>query len=162
MELKINGCVNDTIVDGPGIRYAIYTQGCHHACEGCHNPDTHDLEGGSVTTVETLLATIDANPLLSGITLSGGEPFLQPEPLALLAAEAHKRKLTVWAYSGYTFEELLTDETARPLLEQLDVLVDGRFELAQRSLSLKWRGSSNQRVLDVPASLNAGHAVELA
>ena len=151
MEIRIAGTVNDSIVDGPGIRFSIFTQGCSHHCPGCQNPPTWNPD-----------ATIARNPLLKGVTLTGGEPFEQAEPLIALCRACHERGLDVWAYSGYTFEELVAGKAgtaARELLELCDVLVDGLFVEELKSLSLKWRGSSNQRVIDVPASLAAGEAV---
>ena len=160
-ELRIAGTVGESIVDGPGIRYTVFTQGCPHHCAGCHNPQTHDFEGGKLFSVETLLGDICRNPLVSGVTFSGGEPFCQPEPLHALALELKRRGKHLMAYSGYTFEELLEQENpfVRKLLEQLDLLVDGRYIEAERDLELRFRGSANQRVLDVPASLAAGTAV---
>ena len=160
-ELRIAGTVGESIVDGPGIRYTVFTQGCPHHCAGCHNPQTHDFEGGKRFSVEVLLRDICRNPLVSGVTFSGGEPFCQPEPLYALAVELKRKGKHLMAYSGYTFEELLAQEDpfVRRLLEQLDLLVDGRYIEAERDLELRFRGSANQRVLDVPASLAAGAAV---
>lgn len=159
--LRLAGIVPESIVDGPGIRYAIFVQGCPHHCPECHNPQTHDFSGGSEVLPETILAELEGKPYLRGVTLSGGEPFCQAEALHALAAALKQRGKHVMAYTGYTFEELLAsdDPFVRPLLEQLDLLVDGRFVLAEKSLELKFRGSANQRVLDVPASLAAKAAV---
>ena len=160
MEIRIFGIAEDSIVDGPGLRLAVFTQGCPHHCPGCHNPDSHDPEGGRMGTTEEILEMLDDNPLLDGITLSGGEPFLQPEPCRLLAEATHERGLNVWCYTGYTYEALLGSGPAhRALLDAVDVLVDGPFVLEKRSLELKFRGSSNQRLIDVPASLKAGNVV---
>jgi len=162
--LRIFGTADDSIVDGPGIRFSIFAQGCSHACAGCHNPEALPFEGGRVVLVEELMAQIEANPLLAGITLTGGEPFVQPEPFSKLANWAKAKGLSVWAYSGYTLEELLVgipSEEARELLKEVDILVDGRFDEAQKSYELKWRGSANQRIIDVPASLAANEVVEL-
>ena len=163
MKLRIAGIANDSIVDGPGIRLTVFTQGCPHCCPGCHNPQTHDFAGGSEGDTGDIIAMIRRNPLLDGVTLSGGEPFCQPEPCAGIARAARSMGLNVWCYSGYTFEELIAQgsEAQKALLAELDVLVDGRFELEKRSLECRFRGSSNQRLIDVPASLNAGRAVEL-
>jgi len=162
--MRIAGLVQDSIVDGPGLRFSVFTQGCAHACEGCHNPETHDFAGGTEMTPESVIAAMLSNPLTDGVTLSGGDPFYQAADCALIARAAHERGLDVWAYTGWTFEELLklaeTDEGKRALLEETDVLVDGPFILAQRTLSLPWRGSRNQRLLDVKASLAAGRAIE--
>ena len=163
MKLRIAGIANDSIVDGPGLRLTVFTQGCPHRCPGCHNPQTHDFSGGNEGDTADIIAKIKRNPLLDGVTLSGGEPFCQPEACAEIALAARDAGLNVWSYSGYTFEELCEQgtEAQRALLMELDVLVDGRFELAKRSLECRFRGSSNQRLVDVPASLKAGYAVEL-
>ena len=158
-ELRIAGTIGESIVDGPGIRYVLFTQGCPHGCPGCHNPQTHDFAGGTEVQVSDLLADILKRPYVKAVTLSGGEPFCQPAPLAQLAAALKDKGFHLMCYSGYTFEELLQLEEARPLLEQLDLLVDGRFVESRKNIELRFRGSDNQRVLDVPASLAAGSAV---
>lgn len=162
MELRIAGTVNDSIVDGPGFRFTVFTQGCPHHCPGCHNPQTHDYQGGKLVQIEDLIAQMRENPLLDGLTLSGGEPFEQPQACAELARMAREIGLNVWVYSGYTFEQLLEKPECRELLEACDVLIDGRFMLAQRTLELRFRGSRNQRVIDLPQSLKDGRAVERA
>ena len=154
--MRIAGIVNDSIVDGPGLRLAIFAQGCPHHCPGCHNPESHDFAGGSDMDTEKIIARMDANPLLDGITLTGGEPFEQPDACRILADAAHARGLNVWAYSGYTFEQLCAVPEKRRLLEACDVLVDGPFLLAERSLDLRFRGSKNQRVLKVSELLAGG------
>lgn len=160
--LCIAGTVNDSIVDGEGYRYTIFTQGCPHDCPGCHNPQTHAFSGGKQVKARVLLEEIMGNPLLEGVTFSGGEPFCQAGTLVALAKELHSRDLNVWCYSGYTFEELISCETAevQELLRSIDVLVDGAYVEAQRDLTLSFRGSSNQRVLDVQESIEQGRAVE--
>ncbi len=159
--MRIADYIQDSIVDGPGLRFAVFTQGCIHHCEGCHNPETHDPMGGREISVQELIDKMLASPLTSGLTLSGGDPFLQPEPCAELARAAKEHGKNVWAYSGWTFEELLADERpgVRQLLENTDVLVDGRFVLSLRSLEIPFRGSTNQRLVDVPKSLKEGRAV---
>jgi anaerobic ribonucleoside-triphosphate reductase activating protein len=165
--IRLFGTADDSIVDGPGMRLAIFVQGCSHACPGCHNPKAQPAGGGRLVSAGDLLADVLANPLLAGITLTGGEPFEQAAALVPLAAavrgrEVRGRRLTVWAYSGYTFEQLLAgvpSEAAPELLRHCDVLVDGRYVEEQRSPELPWRGSANQRLIDVPASLAAGEAV---
>ena len=160
MDIRINGYVNDSIVDGPGLRFVVFTQGCPHACPGCHNPQTHDLLGGRVADTGEIIALMRENPLLSGLTLSGGEPMLQPEACLLLAREARAMGLDVWVYSGYVYEDLLEmGEAVNQLLAACDVLVDGPFILDQRSLTLPFRGSRNQRLIDLKASREAGQAV---
>lgn len=162
MKIRIAGLVNDSIVDGPGFRFTIFTQGCPHHCVGCHNPQTHDFQGGSNMDTDEIVSRFKKNPLLDGITLSGGEPFCQSEACAELAREARALGLNVWCYSGYTFEELASGKDEwKTLLQELDVLIDGPFVLEERSLECRFRGSRNQRVIDVPASLKARTIVEM-
>lgn len=158
MRISLSGVTGDSIVDGPGLRLTIFTQGCPHHCPGCHNPQTHDPAGGSWGDTDDILAAAAENPLLDGITLSGGEPFLQPAECLELAKGAHGLGLNVWAYTGYTLEELLAEnDPARiALLHEIDVLVDGRFLLAERSLELRFRGSRNQRLIDMKKTLEMG------
>lgn len=159
--MRIYGLVQDSIVDGPGFRFACFVQGCPHGCPGCHNPDSHAPQGGREMSLEEVERELLKNPLTDGLTLSGGEPFAQPEDCLALAKFAHAHGLNVWSYSGWTFEYLRGQGSPaqKALLEELDVLVDGPFLLSERTLSLPWRGSRNQRVIDVPASLAAGTAV---
>lgn len=161
MRISLSGVTGDSIVDGPGLRLTIFTQGCLHNCPGCHNPQTHDPNGGSWADTEDILAAAAENPLLDGITLSGGDPFLQPVPCLALAEGAHKLGLNVWTYTGYTWEALLEENDADKLalLKETDVLVDGPFLLAERSLELQFCGSRNQRLIDVKKSLAAGEVV---
>lgn len=156
--MKIFGLAQDSIVDGPGFRFACFVQGCPHGCPGCHNPDSHDPSGGREMTVEEVAAEMLGNPLTDGLTLSGGEPFAQAEDCLALAKIAHGHGLNVWSYSGWTFEYLRDQGTPeqKALLAELDVLVDGPFLLSERTLSLPWRGSRNQRVVDVRRSLETG------
>lgn len=159
--MRIANVVSDSIVDGPGLRFTVFTQGCPHHCPGCHNPDTHDPAGGRDASVEELAALMRSNPLTDGLTLSGGEPFDQAGECAALAARARTDGLSVWAYTGYRYETLL--ERGEPevlaLLEQVDVLVDGPFVEALRSYDALFRGSTNQRLIDVPGSRASGTVV---
>ena len=159
--IQIAGTLQDSIVDGPGFRFTVFTQGCPHNCKGCHNPQTHDFSGGETSTTDKIIDLMISNPLTDGLTLSGGEPFCQSIACAEIAHAAHAAGLNVWAYSGWRFEQLAADNEKRELLQLCDVLVDGPFILSLRSLSLPWRGSKNQRLIDVPASLKAGEAVEI-
>lgn len=149
MNLKIAGIVDDSIVDGEGIRLTVFTQGCPHHCHGCHNPQTWSFTGGHEIDTEDIVERIKANPLLSGVTFSGGEPFLQPAPLAEIARAVHQLGLNVWSYTGFTLEQLKQRTDARQLLEEVDVLVDGPYIEALRDLTLRFRGSSNQRILNL-------------
>lgn len=158
MNLRIAGTVNDSIVDGPGIRFTIFTQGCPHRCKGCHNPQTHDLYGGKIVTIDSLIIQIQSNPLLYGVTFSGGEPFLQAESLAELGKYIHAHtSLNIVTYTGYTFEELLSvsnvDKACMRLLEESDILIDGLFIESEKSYELRFKGSSNQRCINVKDSL---------
>ena len=159
--LDLSGIVSDSIVDGPGIRTAIFCQGCPHHCPGCHNPETWEFGCGTPMEEETLLEIVESNPLCRGVTFSGGEPFAQAAGFAKLAKLLKEKGYEVASYSGYTFEELLkgTDDQKK-LLGSIDVLIDGRFVQAEKSLELVFRGSRNQRILDVKKSLAAGKAVE--
>lgn len=148
--MRLSGIVEESIVDGPGLRYVLFTQGCPHHCKGCHNPQTHDFEGGFPFTAEAALAQIAENPLLAGVTLSGGEPFEQARALCAVAEGVQAMRKNVMAYTGYTFEALLArnDHWTNRLLELTDVLVDGPYVESLRDLELQFRGSSNQRLLD--------------
>ena len=147
--IRLYGTVNDSIVDGPGLRYVVFTQGCPHHCKGCHNPNSHDLLGGYLVDMKDLLLEIDKNSLLDGITISGGEPFIQAKNLISFIKEIKKRHLHIMIYSGYTFEEIMSlGKDERELLSLCDTLVDGRFIQSQRSLSLRYKGSLNQRIIN--------------
>ena len=164
--MRIAGLVQDSIVDGPGLRFTVFTQGCIHDCPGCHNPETHDPAGGREMSVQEIVDEMVKNPLSDGLTLSGGDPFCQAADCAELAKIAHSLHFDVWTYTGYTYEQLAalagTDPAVDALLRETDVLVDGPFLIRQRSLSTKWRGSTTQRLIDVRASLAAGRAVAAA
>lgn len=149
----------DSIVDGPGVRMVVWTQGCCHHCVNCHNAQTWDMEGGKAYPVDELEEEIMEAQLQTGITFSGGEPFLQAKQLLILAQAARKKNLNIWAYTGFLYEDLLQDETKRELLEQIDVLVDGPFLEAQKDYRLNFKGSRNQRIIDVPKSLKENKVV---
>ena len=158
MDLKVYGIVEDSIVDGPGFRMAVFVQGCPHGCPGCHNPESHDFAGGIIMDTGEIVKRFEGNPLMDGITLSGGEPLCQPEACLELARAAHAKNLTVWCYTGYTWEALQqeADPARQALLKEVDVLVDGPYLQARRSLELGFRGSGNQRLIDVPRTLATG------
>ncbi len=157
--LRLSGVANDSIVDGKGLRYTVFVQGCPHHCKGCHNPQTHDFAAGYEEDTDTLLKAISANPLLDGVTLSGGEPMCQAKALLPLARECRARGLSVWVYSGYTYEMILEHPDMLALLKEVDVLIDGPFQLENRSLELTFKGSSNQRGIDVQESLKSGEPI---
>lgn len=158
MKLRIAGIVNDSIVDGPGLRFTVFTQGCPHDCPGCHNPETHDPNGGHDEDTDVIIEKMSRNPLLSGVTLSGGDPLCQPLPCLEIARAAHARHMNVWAYTGWTLEKLLedADPDVMSLLNEIDVLVDGPFILKERSLELLYCGSRNQRLIDMKKTLAQG------
>lgn len=159
--LKISGIEPESIVDGRGFRFVIFTQGCPHNCHGCHNPQTHDFNDGKWADVQDLYEEICDNPLLKGVTFSGGEPFCQPNPLVALAKLIHTRKLDLTIFTGYTYEELLKkrDPDVDALLSETDILIDGRFVLEQKDLTLCFKGSRNQRIIDMNRTRQAGHLV---
>ena len=160
--LRLAGIANDSIVDGPGIRVTIFGQGCPHHCHGCQNPETWNDAGGTLVEEQELVQIIEKNPLAKGVTFSGGEPFAQAESFGVLAKLLKDTGYEVASYSGYTFEELLNGtKEQKELLRKIDVLIDGRYEEDKRSLNLIYRGSTNQRIIDVPESLAQGKAVEI-
>ena len=161
-ELRLSAPVQfDSIVDGEGLRAVIWTQGCPHGCPGCHNPQTHAFDGGTSVASESILEQLKAHFYLDGVTFSGGEPMAQAAACGELAQAVHHLGMNVWCYTGYTWEALMEaqDPDQRAFLEQIDVLIDGPFLLAQKSLNLKFRGSANQRLIDVQASLKAQRVV---
>lgn len=162
-ELRLAGVVQESIVDGPGLRLVVFAQGCPHRCPGCHNPHTHSYEGGITVRMDAVIDAIFQNPLLDGVTISGGEPFLQAEGFAELAGRVKSMGLHVMTYTGYIYETIVAGLDRhngwRSLLDNTDILVDGPFVIEQRSLSLRYRGSSNQRLIDVQESGRAGRTV---
>lgn len=152
-ELRLSGCISDSIVDGPGMRYVIFTQGCPHHCPGCHNTQTHDFSGGYIADAEDILREISENPLCGGVTFSGGEPFCQAKALDSLAEKILAMGKDIVAYSGYTLEQLLEkgkqDAAILSLLRKCRLLIDGPYIEAQRDLTLQFRGSRNQRIITI-------------
>jgi len=161
--LRIAGVVRESIVDGPGIRFVVFCQGCPHFCPGCHNEATHDFQGGYSCEIEKIVKAIDENPLLDGVTFSGGEPACQPKAFLNLAKQIRERNLNIIMYSGFTLEQLTKmgedDKALAALLEQIDYLIDGRYEEARRDLTLSFRGSSNQRIIDMDETRRTGNIV---
>lgn len=167
----IAGIENNSIVDGEGWRYVIFTQGCSHKCKGCHNPHTWSFQGGKEFNEEEALNEIKSNALLDGITLSGGDPFFQAEELIAFVKEVKQLGMSVWAYTGFNFEEFLLfknnckcDDRINihmiNLLNYIDVLVDGPFIESKKSMECKYRGSTNQRIIDVKESLLENQIIE--
>ncbi|MCX7657896.1 MAG: anaerobic ribonucleoside-triphosphate reductase activating protein [Oscillospiraceae bacterium] len=164
MKIRLAGVANDSIVDGPGIRFTIFVQGCTRRCKGCHNPQTHDFNGGYESSTEELLQKILSNPLLDGVTFSGGEPFEQAWALYDLGQKLSEKGYNIITYTGYTFEYLIQNANEKNFYKELlsvtDFLIDGEFEIDKKSYELKFKGSSNQRILDCKKSLKEGRAVE--
>lgn len=165
LPVRVAGISRESVVDGPGIRTVLFTQGCPRSCPGCHNPDTQPLDGGVVRDVGTLFQKLIADvEFVKGITFSGGEPFIQAEPLAELARLLRQRGMDIVIYTGYLFEDLLkmsrTDQKIYSLLAAGDILVDGPYIEAESDLNLAFRGSRNQRLIDLPSSLQMGKAME--
>lgn len=162
-KLRIAGIVQDSIVDGPGIRLVVFTQGCRHNCPGCHNPHTHSFDGGKLVDIEYIIEQARENPLLDGITLSGGEPFEQANILSKLAKQAKVLGYNIMTYTGYTYEYILSCSSKingwAEFLDNIDILVDGRFEIEKKNPLLKFRGSENQRVIDVKKTRLKGEIV---
>jgi len=162
-DIRLAGIVRESIVDGPGFRFTVFVQGCPHHCPGCHNPQTHDPNGGEDCDIDTIMREFKKNPLLQGMTLSGGEPMEQAEALLPIAREVNAMGKDVVIFTGYTFERLLEIGKTRPavidLLKECRLLIDGPFILSERDLTLRFRGSRNQRLLDPVKSLEAGKAV---
>ena len=158
MEIRLAGLVPESIVDGPGYRFTVFVQGCPHACPGCHNPQSHDFQGGYLADTAEIIGRMGANPLVRGVTLSGGEPMMQAAALCEIAQAAKEKGLSVWCYTGYTYEQLMemNDADQMALLGLIDVLVDGPYIAAQRSLNLAFRGSGNQRLIDMNKTRETG------
>lgn len=163
MTLRISGVVKESIVDGKGLRFVVFCQGCPHHCPGCHNPQTHDFEAGTDVELDKIVQEVVQNPLLQGVTFSGGEPFCQAPAFAELGRRLKAlpgRRLDLMVYSGWTLEQLQEKAREEPavgeLLQVCDTLVDGPFLLAQRDLTLRYRGSRNQRYIDLVGTRMSG------
>jgi anaerobic ribonucleoside-triphosphate reductase activating protein len=164
MKVQIAGIAKESVTDGPGLRTTIFFQGCSHACPGCHNPQTWSFSGGTQYDLEDFIRQLPDTPLIKGVTLTGGDPFYQPQSAAIIAHEYKKRDKDIWVYTGFTWEELLSGAKTEmlELLKTCDVLVDGPFIQAQMDLTLPFRGSSNQRLIAVQESLKSGKIVEIS
>jgi anaerobic ribonucleoside-triphosphate reductase activating protein len=163
MKIRISGTISESIVDGPGIRFVVFTQGCPHHCAGCHNPDTHDFNGGKVIDTDEMIEEMKLYPYMSGLTISGGEPFSQKTAILRLIFDfktLYPNKNIV-VFSGYRMEELIEmdDLEVKQILDTIDYLIDGRFDLKLKDISLVYRGSSNQRIIDMKKTKQAGKII---
>lgn len=161
--IRLSGIAYESLVNGPGLRRVFFSQGCKHDCIGCFNPDTHNFNGGELRNMDELIEDVAINPMIKGITFSGGDPLEQADKFAYMAKKFKDLKLNIWCYTGYKFEDILRkfDEKKelKELLENIDVLVDGKFEIGNKKDGLKFRGSSNQRIIDVKKSLESGEVI---
>lgn len=164
-KIKIAGIIKESIVDGPGIRLVVFTQGCIHNCKNCHNPETHSLDKGNYIEIREIISMVEKNPILDGITISGGEPFLQAEELMDLSKRIKKLKLNIIIYTGYIFEDIIEkskkDKVYEDILKEVDIIVDGPYIEEKKNLLLKFRGSENQRIIDVKKSLKENKIMEI-
>lgn len=158
-QLKIFGIAKESFVDGPGVRYSIFVQGCPHHCKGCHNPESQIIDDahGTMKDFDEIVSDLKKNYMLSGVTLTGGEPFLYVDELSELVdmIKAQFPKFDIWIWSGYTYEQIIRDDKKK-LLDKCDVLVDGLFVESKKSLACQWRGSTNQRVIDLVKTRKTG------
>ena len=163
-DIRLAGIAYESLVNGPGMRRVFFAQGCKHNCNGCFNPDTHDFNGGQLMNMDDLIRDVKGNPMIKGITFSGGDPMEQADKFAYMAKEFKKLNLNIWCYTGYEFEELLNiskkDKGILELIENIDVLVDGKFQLENKKDGLRYRGSSNQRIIDVKEALKNNKIIE--
>lgn len=160
MQIRLSSPIQkDSIVDGPGLRTVIWTQGCPHKCPGCHNPETHSFRGGTLVSMEEVIEIINNLENQDGITFSGGEPMMQPRECLVIAKRAKELGYNVWCFTGFLFEDLLSSPDRVEFLKYIDVLVDGKFDYNLKSYSTKYRGSTNQRIINVKSSLKKGKAV---
>ena len=157
-ETKILGINFESLVDGNGVRVTIFFSGCLHHCKGCHNPISHDFSNGRLFTSEIqneIIQYINETPFIGGITLSGGDPMYSAASIVPFIKElrAKARKIDIWVYSGFVFEEILKNESMSELLRLCDVLVDGPYIASNKSPNLRFKGSTNQRIIDIQKSL---------
>lgn len=163
--IRLSGIAYESLVNGPGMRRVFFSQGCKHNCKGCFNPDTHDFNGGEERDMDELINDVINNPILRGVTFSGGDPFERADDFAYMAKAFKEKGLNIWSYTGYTFENIISNldknKGWKDLLYNLDVLVDGKFEKDKMQDGIKFRGSTNQRIIDVKESLKSGKIVTL-
>ena len=159
MKVNISGAIKHSSVNGPGIRYVLFMQGCPHRCKGCQNPETHSLNGGITMDTKDIIKTILETKYIDGVTLSGGDPFMQPEATLEIIKSLKEKNINIWIYTGYLYESLISKKEGRAILNYADVLVDGKFKEKLLSNKCIYRGSSNQRLIDVKKSLLKGKIV---
>ena len=163
--IRLSGIAYESLVNGPGMRRVFFAQGCRHNCKGCFNPDTHDFNGGEIRNMDELIESVLDNPILRGITFSGGDPLEQADKFSYMAKAFKNKGLNVWCYTGYTYEYILEHRDKNngwnELLSSIDVLVDGKFQEENMQEGLKFRGSNNQRIIDIKESLNQGNIVTI-
>jgi anaerobic ribonucleoside-triphosphate reductase activating protein len=163
--VRLAGIAYESLVNGPGLRRVFFAQGCRHNCKGCFNPDTHRFDGGELKNSDELIENIKLNPMIKGVTFSGGDPFEQAKEFAYIAKRVKELGLNIWCYTGYTFEYILkhmsNENDWDKLINNIDVLVDGKFDENKKDCKIKFRGSSNQRIIDVKRSINLKKIITL-
>lgn len=163
--IRLSGIAYESLVNGPGMRRVFFAQGCRHKCEGCFNPDTHDFNGGEEKKMDELIQDTLSNPMIKGITFSGGDPWEQADKFAYMAMAFREKELNIWCYTGYTFEYIIKHQNEKKgwleLLNNIDVLVDGKFEKELIQDGLKFRGSKNQRIIDVKESIKLNKVITI-
>lgn len=161
MKIRISGINKESLVDGPGIRYVIFAQGCKHNCKGCHNPSTHDFNAGEEADIDDILKDILSKRHIDGVTFSGGDPFYQAKEFGFLAKELHKNNINIISYTGFIYENIIDKKDMRKLLDNIDILIDGPFIKEKKNLKKAFRGSENQRIIDVRKSIEEKRIVLL-
>lgn len=148
MKIRLAGEIKDSIVNGDGIRYVLFSQGCNHNCPGCFNPETHSFDGGEVFDTKDIIEKINNDFIIDGVTFSGGDPFEQPLPFIEIAKSIDRERLDIWCYTGYTLDEILKsgDKNKQKLLNNIDVLVDGKFDI-NNITNIAYKGSNNQNII---------------
>lgn len=159
MKVRIAGIIKESIVDGPGVRYVIFAQGCRHKCPGCHNPETHDFNGGYIVDADEIINDIRNNNYISGVTFSGGDPLFQIDEFKYIAEKLKYSSIHIMCYTGFKYEDIIKDKKLKVILDKIDLLVDGPFIMSKKTLKLPYRGSSNQRIIDVKKSLSQGKII---
>jgi anaerobic ribonucleoside-triphosphate reductase activating protein len=158
--IRLSGIAYESLVNGPGIRRVFFSQGCKHNCKGCFNPDTHDFNGGEERVIKDLIKDTLDNPMVKGVTFSGGDPFERAEEFSYMAKKFKKAGLNIWCYSGYTFEKIIEvskeNQGFKELINNIDVLIDGKFIEKEKDEEIKYRGSRNQRIIDIKTSIESG------